>query len=151
MANTYTRLYIHVVIRTKKGFPFLSSIFDEELYAYIGGVIKNQGHIPIKINGVADHIHILLIQNPTGCLSDLMREVKSESSRLINERGWVRGRFRWQTGYGAFSCDHHSVDVVVKYIERQNEHHADGRTFQSEYERFLDDYKVDWDKRYVSD
>jgi len=151
MANTYTRLFIHVVIRTKRGFPYITSETEEELYAYIGGVIKNQGHIPIKINGVSDHIHILLVQNPTCTLSDLMREVKSESSRMINEKGWTRRRFRWQAGYGAFSCDHHSADVVVKYIEGQKRHHVRELTFREEYEKFLDDYDVNWDARYVED
>lgn len=149
MANTYTRLYIHVIIRVKRGGPKIRSEFENELYAYIGGIIKNQGHISVKINGVADHVHILMIQRPVDCLSDLMREVKSESSRRINEMGWVRGRFRWQGGYGAFSCDHHSADVVEKYIEGQKEHHARGRSFREEYQKLLDDYKVDWDERYV--
>jgi len=151
MANTYTRLYVHVIIRVKRGYPKIRTEFEDELYGYIGAIIRNQGHLPVKINGVANHIHILLSLRPTSGLSDLMREVKSESSRMINEKGWVRGRFRWQVGFGAFSCDHHSVDVVVRYIERQKEHHAKGRSFREEYEKYLEDYDVDWDEKYVED
>jgi len=151
MANTYTRLYVHVTIRVKRGFPRIKPNLEEELYAYMGGIISNQGHIPIKINGTSDHLHLLLAQNPKTSLSDLMREVKSESSRMINEKGWVKGRFRWQIGFGAFSCNHHSVDTVVRYIERQKEHHGSGSSYLDEYKKFLDDYEVDWDERYIED
>jgi len=151
MANTYTRLYVHAVIRVKRGYPRIKTAFEKELHAYIGGIIKNRGHIPVTINGVSDHVHILFIQRPIESLSGIMREVKSESSRLINEQKWVRRKFRWQVGYGAFSINHHNVDKVVGYIKRQNEHHAKGPTFREEYEKFLDDYGIDWDVRYVED
>jgi len=151
MANTYTRLYIHVIIRTKRGHPTIKKEFEEELYAYIGGIIKNQGQIPIQINGVSNHIHLLLILRPATALSDLMREVKSESSRLINERRWVKGRFRWQVGFGAFSCDYRSVGSVKRYIDRQKVHHAKGATFRQEYEKFLAEYGVDWEQQYLED
>ncbi|MCF7807077.1 MAG: transposase [Candidatus Marinimicrobia bacterium] len=151
MANTYTRVYLHVIIRVKRGHPRIKPTFEKELYGYIGAIIKNQGHFPVRINGVSNHIHILLIFKPVGDLSALMREVKSESSRMINEAGWTRRKFRWQVGFAAFSCDHHSVDVVVKYIEKQKEHHAKGRTFRAEYQEFLDMYGVDWNERYLED
>ncbi len=151
MANTYTRLYIHVVIRIKRGYPHIKKEFEKELYAYMGAIIRNQGHIPVRINGVSDHVHIIFIQKPIDGLSALMREIKSESSRMINEKGWVRARFKWQAGYGAFSCDHHSVDKIVRYIERQKEHHSRGCSFRDEYEKFLDDYGVDWDAKYIED
>lgn len=151
MANTYTRLYIHVVIRVKRGHPQIKEAFEEELCAYIGAIIRNQGHIPVRINGVSDHVHILFIQKPVDNLSALMREVKSESSRMINEKGWVRGRFRWQLGYGAFSCDHHSVDKIERYIRGQKEHHSRGCKFREEYEQFLEDYGVDWNEKYIED
>jgi len=70
---------------------------------------------------------------------------------MINEKGWLPRRFRWQVGFGAFSCDHHSVDVVARYIERLKEHHARGSSYREEYQKFLDDYEVDWDERYVED
>lgn len=151
MANTYTRLFVHVIIRVKRGHPKINSKFEADLYAYLGAVIRNQGHQPVKINGVANHVHLLIIQRPSACLSDLMREVKSESSRMINENGWVRGRFKWQVGFGAFSCDHHSIDKTVRYIEMQKEHHARGRSFREEYLKFLDDYGNKIDEQYIED
>ena len=149
MANTYTRVYVHVIIRVKRGHPQIKPEFEKDLYSYMGAIIRNQGHQVIKINGVANHVHLLLILKPTGGLSDLMREVKSESSRMINEKSLVRGRFRWQVGFGAFSCDHHSIEKTVRYIEGQKEHHARHGTFREEYLRFLDDYGIEWDKRYI--
>ncbi len=150
MANTYTRVYVHVIIRVKRNHPFIQREFENELYAYIGGIIKNQGHIPIRINGVHDHVHMLLALRPTHSLSDLMREVKSESSRMINEMAWVAGRFRWQTGFGAFSCDHHSVDRVVRYISNQKEHHRKS-SYLDEYRSFLEAYQVEYIERYLED
>ncbi|MCF7823862.1 MAG: IS200/IS605 family transposase [Candidatus Marinimicrobia bacterium] len=150
MANTYTRLYVHVVIRTKRGYPKIKTELEDELYGYIGAIIKNQGHIPIRINGISDHIHLLLAQNPSKSLSDLMREIKSESSRMINERHLTRGRFRWQIGFGAFSCDHHSVDRVVQYIANQKEHHKKV-TYMNEYLKYLKQYGIDYAQKYLED
>ena len=150
MANTYTRVYLHVIIRTKRGYPFIGSDFEDELYAYLGGIIKNQGHLPIKINGVKDHIHLLFAHKPVGTLSDLMREVKSESSRLINENKWVKRRFRWQVGFGAFSCDHRGVDRVVKYIDNQKEHHRQ-ISYLDEYRKLLKESGIEYDERYLVD
>jgi len=125
--------------------------FEKDLYAYMGAIIRNQGHIPVRINGISDHVHILFIQKPIDNLSALMREVKSETSRIINEKGWVKSRFRWQVGFGAFSCDHHNVEKIDRYIVRQKEHHAGGITFREEYVKFLDDYQVDWNQQYIED
>ena len=150
MANTYTRLYVHVVIRTKRGYPKIKTELEDELYGYIGAVIKNQGHIPNKINGISDNIHLLLAQNPSKSLSDLMREIKSESSRMINARHLTRGRFRWQIGYGAFSCDHHSVDRVVQYIANQKEHHKTV-SYMDEYLKYLRQYDIDYVQEYLED
>jgi len=150
MANTYTRIYLHIVMRIKRGHPFIRAEFEDELYAYLGGIIKNQGHLPIKINGVKDHLHVLFAQKPVSALSDLMREVKSESSHLINKKQWVRGQFRWQVGYGAFSCDHRGVDRVVQYINNQKEHHRKV-PYLEEYRTLLKEHGIDYDERYIVD
>ncbi len=150
MANTYTRIYLHIVIRIKRGHPIIKADFEEKLYAYIGGIIKNQGHLPVRINGYRDHVHILFAQRPTSTLSDLMREVKSDSSRMVNEEGWTRRKFRWQTGFGAFSCDHHNLERIIQYIKRQKEHHT-RHSYIDEYRKILRDYEVEYVEKYLED
>lgn len=95
-----------------------------------------------------DHVHVLIGMRPTQTVSDLMQDIKSGSSKWINESKLVKGKFEWQEGYGAFSYSSSQIDDVVKYIENQEEHHRK-RTFREEYVDFLQKFKVDYDERYV--
>jgi putative transposase len=148
MANTFTQIYIHVIFAVKGRQNLLRPEHKEELHKYIGGIIRNESQKLIRINSVSDHLHLLVGLRPDVALSDLVRDIKANSSRFINEKQWVRGKFNWQEGFGAFSCSHSQLDTVVKYIDKQEEHHAK-RSLREEYLALLKRHDVDYDERYV--
>ena len=148
MANTYTQIHIQAVFAVQNRKSLISSSWKEELYRYITGIIQNYDHKVLQINGMADHIHILFGMRPTQSLSDLMKNVKQDSSNWINQKGFVRERFSWQSGYGAFSYAKSELPNVINYIKNQEAHHK-GETFLEEYIRLLDLFDVEYDQRYV--
>lgn len=124
MANTFSQIYIQTVFAVSNRASLVTPAFKEELYKYIAGIVRNQSQKLISINGVADHIHILIGLKPSMALSDLVRDIKSDSSDFINRNRWVRGRFSWQEGYGAFSYGHSQLDRIIKYIQNQEKSSA---------------------------
>ena len=130
MANTYTQIYIHVVFAVQARESLIKAEWREYLFKYIAGILKNHKIKLIAIGGVEDHLHILFGMSPTIALSDLIRQVKASSSKYINENKFVRGKFYWQEGFGAFSYSRLQIDAVAKYILNQEQHHA-GRTFKT--------------------
>ena len=150
MADTYTQVYIHVVFAVRRRENLIGKQWKEELYKYITGIITNKGHKLIAINGMPDHVHILMGMKPTMSLSDLVREIKANSSRFINEKRFVKGKFEWQNGFGAFSCGHSQLDTIINYIKRQEEHHTTKKiSFNEEYLEFLQSYEIDYNKEYL--
>ena len=123
MANTYTQLYIHLVFAVEHRDRLIHSSFKDELMKYMTGIIQNKGNKLLAINTMPDHGHIFLGLNPKNAISDLAKEVKVSSTDFINEKKWLRGRFHWQEGYGAFSYSHSQIDRVVKYILNQEKQH----------------------------
>lgn len=148
MANTYTQIHIQAVFAIQNRACVIRKSWKDELYKYITGVIQNHGHKVLAINGMPDHIHILFGMRPTQSLSELMQDIKGDSSKWINEKGFVKGKFSWQGGYGAFSYSKSHVDNVIAYIRNQEEHHK-RKTFMEEYYDFLEKFGVDFDERYV--
>jgi REP element-mobilizing transposase RayT len=148
VANTYTQIYIQTVFAVSGRASLIKPEFKAQLYKYIGGVIKNNGHKPIAINGMPDHIHILIGMKPSMALSDLVRDIKANSSKHVNENRWVRGRFEWQEGYGAFSYGHSQYSSVATYIENQEQHHQ-RRSFKSEYLTLLQKFDIAFEDKYV--
>jgi REP element-mobilizing transposase RayT len=148
MANTYTQIYIHVVFAVQERACLIKSEWKEELFKYIAGILKNQGIKLIAIGGVEDHIHMLFELSPTLALSDLVRDIKANSSKFINEKGFVRGKFYWQEGFGAFSYSGSQIDTVAKYVLNQEKHHAN-KSFKAEYIGLLNRFDVDYDERYL--
>ncbi len=148
MANTYTQLYIQAVFAVKFRHGLIQPHWREELYRYMTGIVQHNEHKLIAINGMADHVHVFVGLNPKQSISDLLQEVKANSSRWINEKKLTPGRFEWQSGFGAFSYGHSQIDEVVKYIQNQEQHHRK-RTFLEEYASFLRLFNVDFDERYV--
>jgi putative transposase len=120
----------------------------DELYKYMTGIVQNQGHKVLAINGMPDHIHLFFGMRPNQSLSGLMQDIKGDSSIWINKKGFVKGRFSWQEGYGAFSYSKSNVDSVIDYIKNQEIHHRK-RTFIEEYRDFLEKFEVDFDERYI--
>jgi REP element-mobilizing transposase RayT len=148
MANTYTQIYIHTVFAVEGRRSLIASEHKIEIYKYMTAVIQNQRQKMMSINGMPDHVHLLIGLGPDIPLSDLVRDVKTASSRLINDNRWVRGRFNWQRGFGAFSYSRSQVSTVAKYIENQERHHAK-RSFRDEYVALLKKFHVEYDPAYL--
>lgn len=150
MADTYTQLYIHIVFAVKGRQRLIPKQHKETLHQYITGIITNKRQTVIRINSMPDHIHILVGLTPDIALSDLVRDIKANSSKYINKKGWCVGRFEWQTGFAAFSYSESQLDSVVNYIKNQEAHHA-RRTFREEYLAFLKRFNVPYNPKYVFD
>jgi REP element-mobilizing transposase RayT len=148
MANTFTQIHIHVVFTVQDRACVIRNEWKEDLYRYITGIIQKHGHKVLAINGMPDHIHILIGMRPTQSLSDLMQMVKGDSSKWINSHQKVRGHFTWQEGYGAFSYSKSQVPTVIEYIRNQEQHHR-ARTFLDEYREILTKFEVEFDERFV--
>lgn len=148
MADTYTQIYIQIVFAVKGRDNLISKKWKGELYKYITGIVTNEGQKLLAINGMPDHIHILAGLKPTIALSDLVRDIKANSSRFINEKRWIAGKFEWQQGFGAFSYSHSQLNSVINYISNQEEHHR-AKTFREEYVEFLKLYNIDFKNEFI--
>ena len=150
MGQSLVKNYIHLVFSTKYREPLIDEAIESELYAYLGGICNQLECQPIKIGGFTDHIHILCMLSKKTALMKLVEELKSHSSKWIKTKGETYRNFYWQGGYGAFSVNPAEMDVVVRYIENQKEHHRK-KIFQEEYRAFLKKYTIEYDERYVWD
>lgn len=148
MANTYTQIYIQIVFAVKGRQNLISKENREELHKFITGIVSNRNQKLFAVFAMPDHVHILVSMSPVISISDLVRDIKAGSSKFINEKRWMNGKFNWQEGYGAFSYSKSSVDSVVKYILNQEEHHKT-KTFQEEYFDFLQKFEIEYDPKYV--
>ena len=148
MANTFTQIHIQAVFSVQNRYCVIQNKWEEELYKYITGIIQNQGHKVLAINGMPDHIHIFFGMRPVQALSSLMQDIKGNSSKWINQKRLIKGRFSWQEGFGAFSYSKSQVPQVIKYIRNQKEHHKTN-TFTEEYLDFLEKFEVNYDERYI--
>lgn len=145
---SHTHLLYHIIFATKDRLPIIKKEWSGELHAYLGGIVKNLEGIPIEINGIDNHLHLLVRLTPKIAISDFMRELKASSSR------WVRqnkdAKFGWQVRYGAFTVSESQVQIVRNYIKNQEEHHKT-KSFADEYRDFLKAHNVDFDDKYLWD
>ena len=148
MANTYTQIYLHVIFAVEGRQNLIEPQHNDELQKYITGIVSAQRHKLIVTNNMPDHLHLLVGLRPDAALSDLVRDVKAGSSKFINEQRWVKGRFSWQEGFGAFSYSRSQLGAVIRYIENQQKHHAK-KTFRDEYVELLEKFGVEFDGRYI--
>jgi REP element-mobilizing transposase RayT len=148
MANTYTQIHIHAVFAVQNRASLIGKLWQAQLYKYITTTIQKHGHKVISIGGTGDHIHILFGFRPTQTLSNLMQEVKRDSSEWINKERLAAGRFSWQEGYSAFSYALSQVSQVARYIETQEAHHKKS-SFAEEYKKMLEDFGLEYDERYA--
>ena len=148
MANTYTQIYVHVVFAVEGRQNLIQPEHNDELQKYITGIVSAQKHKLIAINNMPDHLHLLVGLRPDAALSELVRDIKANSSRFISEKLWMSGRFSWQEGFGAFSYSHSQLGTVIRYIQNQETHHAK-TTFRDEYKTLLDRFEVPHDERYI--
>jgi REP element-mobilizing transposase RayT len=148
MANTYTQIHIQFVFVVKYRDGLIHLSFKDELYQYIAGIIKYHNHKLLAINGMPDHIHVLVGMRPTQSISDLLQDIKGSSSKWINEKKFLKVKFEWQEGYGAFSYSKSQVNNVINYIKNQEQHHSI-KSFRQEYLEFLELFEVAYDERYI--
>jgi REP element-mobilizing transposase RayT len=150
MPGTFSQIYIHIVFAVKGRQSLIDPVWEKELYMYLSGIIRNKDQKLLCINGMPDHIHILLGMKPNCCISDLVREVKKSSNDFINQKQFSKLRFQWQEGYGAFSHSHSSLDNLITYINHQKEHHKK-QSFKEEYQNFLNDFQIEYKDEYLFD
>jgi putative transposase len=148
MANTYTKLHNHIIFTVQNRGCLIKQEWKNELYKYITGIIQNHNHKLLAINGMSDHVHILIGMRPTQSVSELVQDIKGDSSKWINGSKFIKGYFSWQEGFGAFSYSKSDVESVISYIANQEEHHKK-KSFIEEYREFLIKFNVDFDDRYI--
>ena len=148
MASTFSQIYIQIVFAVKGRENLIAKHWKDELHKYISGIITNKGQKSIIVNGVEDHVHIFVGLRPAMAISDLVRDIKNNSSNFINERKFIKGKFSWQEGYGAFSYAHSQIEQVYNYILNQEKHHHK-KSFKEEYLDFLNKFDVEYNEEYI--
>jgi putative transposase len=150
MAGTFSDLLFHIVFSAKIRIALIDGTLQQDLYQYIGAIIRNQNGVLIEIGGMSDHVHLLVRLKPTHCIADFVRKFKSSSSKWVNEEKWKLRKFGWQDGYGAFTVSRSQAPRLVEYIQHQREHH---QRFDSQHEfiELLNKHEVEYDERYIWD
>ena len=148
MAQTLTSLLVHIVFSTKHRVSIITPEIEPELFAYIGGILKNNSSPLLAAGGTSDHIHLLVSQSKNIALSLLIQDVKKDSSIWIKTQSEIFKDFHWQDGYGAFSVSKSEVPRVKLYIANQKEHHRK-QTFQEELINLLEEHGIKYDERYL--
>ena len=140
-------MYVQIVFAVKNRQALIMPEWEDEVYKYITGIIKNKGQKLLAINGTSNHIHIFINIKPSCCLSDLVREIKKSSNAYINEKKLSNFKFEWQNGYGAFTYSISDIGNVIKYINNQKEHHHK-QTFKEEFLKFMEEFQIEYNEAY---
>ena len=148
MADAFSQIYIQYVFAVKGRENLLQQPCREEVFKYMAGIVKGKNQKPIIVNGVSDHVHVFVGLKPAMNISDLIRDIKNNSSNFINDQKFLKGKFSWQEGYGAFSYSHSQIDSVYQYIANQEEHHRK-KTFREEYIEFLKKFEIEYNEKYL--
>jgi REP element-mobilizing transposase RayT len=148
MANTYTQIHLHTIFAVQNRKSLIQDSFKDRLYKYITGIVQQNNHKVIIINGMPDHLHLVIGMRPSQSLSNLMQDIKGGSSKWINEKKLVHGKFQWQESYAAFSYNKSLLPKLIDYVKNQEVHHKK-KTFIEEYKEFLDAFDVEYDERYI--
>jgi putative transposase len=148
MANTYSQIYIQIVFAVQGRGCFIKEPFREELQKYITGIVTNKKQKLYAIYCMPDHVHLLVSMKPDLSVSDMVRDIKSNSSSFIKNKKWVNTFFSWQEGFGAFSYSKSQSHDVVNYILNQPQHHRK-ITFKEEYLEFLKKYEIEYNEKYL--
>ena len=147
MPSTHTSLHFHLIFATKDRFPLIAKECQLRLHAYLGGLVRHLGAVPDEINGMTDHVHLLVGLRPTHCLADVLQDIKSNSSKWVHDE-IGSSKFAWQTGYGGFTVSPSQLEAVRKYIRQQEAQHRQ-KTFQEEYVELLTRSGIEYDERYL--
>jgi REP element-mobilizing transposase RayT len=146
--QSFVSLHCHLVFSTKNRHPWITADVQPRLFEYLGGIARGQGAALVAAGGMPDHVHLLVSLNKTVAVADLLRELKSESSRWLHEAMPSLSHFAWQTGYGAFAVSFSETDRVKAYLAAQPEHHRQ-RTFKEEFLALLARHQIEYDERYL--
>ncbi|REA57929.1 IS200/IS605 family transposase [Dyadobacter luteus] len=148
MANTYSQIHLHFIFCPKYRLSLIDSSWENELFRYICGITERNNHKMISINGMADHLHMLVGFRTNQSIADFMQDVKADSSQWINRNKFCKSRFDWQTGYGVFSYSKSQISDVINYIQNQKQHHKK-INFLDEYKLILQKFEVDYNEQYI--
>jgi putative transposase len=149
-AKYITQLFVHIIFAVKGRSNFLSEDRQEEIFKYVSGIITNKNQKPLIVNGTENHVHILLSFSPVVSISDLVRDIKNNSSGFISNKYFKGYRFEWQEGYGAFTYSKSQLDTVYNYSKNQKEHHKK-KSFKEEYMDFLKKFEITYNEKYLFD
>jgi len=147
--STLTQIIYHIVFRTRENRRALIREHREELYRYIWGIIQNKQCRLFRIGGIEDHVHLVIFLHPTVALADLVKTIKTSSSKWMKDSGKFAEFIGWQDGYGAFTVSHSNLDAVVNYVKNQEEHHKNDVSYKDELRRMLMQEGVEWDEKYL--
>lgn len=150
MAGTYSQIYLQIIFAVQGRENLLDKNWRENIFKYISGIIKEKEQKPIIVNGMSDHVHCFVGLKPIKPISDLVRDIKNNSSKFINENHYLKSKFSWQEGYAVFSYSSSQVKQVYDYILNQEKHHK-VKTFKEEYIDFLKKFDVDYNEQYLFD
>ena len=150
MPGTYSQIYVQYVFAVKGRANLLHDDWRDELFKYISGIITGKDQKAIIVNGYRDHVHVFVGLKPSMKISDLIRDIKNNSSNFINSNNWIKGKFSWQEGYGVFTYSHSHIDNVYQYILNQESHHAK-KTFKEEYIDFLKKFEIEFEDKFLFD
>jgi putative transposase len=148
MANAYTQVHLHLIFAVQNRRSLINEEWKTRLYEYITGIVQENTHKMLIINGMPDHLHLAIGMRPIQSISDLLQDIKGSSSAWINKNKLIKGKFEWQEGYGAFSYNKSLLPKLIDYIKNQEEHHKK-KSFIQEYKEFLDLFEVEYDERYI--
>jgi putative transposase len=148
MPNTYSQVYIQIVFAVSGRQNLIPKQHREEIHKYITGIVQKRDHKMLSVFCMPDHVHLLTGLKPSMSISNLARDIKAGSSNFINDKEWIRGKFNWQEGFGAFSYSRSQIDTVIKYILNQEGHHHK-KTFREEYIELLNEFEIEFNEKYL--
>ena len=148
MAYTYTQIHLQFIFAVQNRMSLIQKEWQDRLYQYITGIIQKNKHKMLIVNGMPDHMHIVIGMRPTQSISDLLQDIKGSSSKWINDNKLVKGKFQWQEGYAAFSYSKSALPKLIEYVKNQEEHHR-RKKFSDEYKEFLKAFEIEYDENYI--
>ncbi len=151
MANTYKKVYLHLVFAVKYRQALLHSDWRGKLFGYLFEAINARGNYAYIVGGYTDHVHIFFDYKGKELIEDLVREIKKSSNQFIKDHNFCPFKFEWQKGYGLFSEGYRDKDPIIKYILNQESHHSKKIKFKEEYLQMLKDYEIDFKDEYLFD
>ena len=150
MPGTYSKFLFHIVFATKQRVGWIKPVIASRVHEYLGGIVRSEGGVPHRINGMADHVHLLISWRTDESLATLMRNLKAHSSRWIHQTFPDMAGFHWQEGYSVFTVSESQFHTVDHYVRTQEEHHR-GRSFEEELRALLRAHRLEFDERYLLD